>query len=124
VDRVDEGSKISLGYDPTRRIVGVDPDVEAVVRNRRREIDGDAICPDITWTNPAAGTLLIEQLPVLVVAGPQDLMFLISLSTRKQELDARFVKFTPEEWRYDETLRVDLKFGSPFLRDLKQASIT
>jgi ribonuclease HI len=118
IDGVDDGSKIPMFYDPTQRIIEVDPDVEAAVRGQGREIGGEVILRDVTWTGPCGGEKGVRKLPVPVKAVPQDFMFRLSLATKRQELDARFAAISPEKWKREKDIAVDFKHNSLSLRDL------
>jgi hypothetical protein len=106
VDSVENGSRITKVYDPTQRITDIDPDVEELVRGHGREIHGDIIPRDVTWTEPAGDVRLIKGLKIPVRAGPHDLMYRLSLAMKKQELNAQFAMFNPEDWRYARAIAV------------------
>jgi hypothetical protein len=79
-------------YDPAQRVIDVDPDVEAAVRGAGREIGGEIIVRDVTWTGPGGVVKVIRKLPLPVQVRPQDLMFRMSLAIKRRELDARHVQ--------------------------------
>jgi hypothetical protein len=71
VDGIEDGSKITMVYDPTQRVTEVDPDIEALVRGAGREIGGETIIRDITWTGPVGAITVIRKLRLPVQATPQ-----------------------------------------------------
>jgi hypothetical protein len=118
VDGVEDGSRFLLPYDPTQRIAEVDPDVEALVRGHGRDIPGETWPRTITWVGPAGDSKLVKKLLIPEKAGSQDLLFRFALATKRQELDARYVKITPEDWREGEAIRIEFKLERPLLREL------
>jgi hypothetical protein len=109
VESVVDGSIITKVFDPTQRITEVDPDVEAIVRGHNREVPGDVIQRDITWTGPAGNKLIVKKLKVPVKAIPQDLAYRLCLAMKNQELDASFVEITPEDWSYARAIAVTIQ---------------
>jgi hypothetical protein len=100
----------------------VDPDIEAEVRGRGREIPGEVIMRSVAWRGSGGDTEIINELPIQVGAGPQDLMFRLSLATKRQELDARYVTITPEDWRRSEKMAATFTHQRPPLRELREVT--
>jgi hypothetical protein len=121
-DGVEDGSKITMVYDPTRRITDVDPEIEALVRGQGREIPGEVIARHVTRTGPGGDVKIINDLPVPVKAGPQHLLFRMSLATKGQELDARYVTISPEKWGKEIKMAVSFKFECPPLREVREVT--
>jgi hypothetical protein len=111
VDGIEDGSKTEMVY------------VEALLRGHGREIPGETIKRPVMCTGPGVDVKLIRDLPVPVKAGSQTLTFRLSLATKRQELDTRYVSISPEKWRKEERIAVSFKFERPFLRDPREVQL-
>jgi hypothetical protein len=87
-----------------------------------RDIPGEVIVRDVTWTGPAGNIKLVRGLKVPVKAGPQDLAYRPYLAMKKQELDARSVELEPENWRYSTAIKATFVYERPVLGNLIDVS--
>jgi hypothetical protein len=120
VESVVDDSKITKVFDPTQRITEVDPDVEEIVRGHNREIPGDVLERDITWTGPSGAKIIVHKLKIPVKATPQDLVYRMCLAPKKPELDCCFVEIQPEEWSYARAISVTFQYERPELGKLRE----
>jgi ribonuclease HI len=123
VDGIHDGSKAVLVYDPTQRITDVDPDIEAMVRGHGRDIPGETLNGQVTWVGPSGEAKLVKNLLILQRARPQDLLFRLASATKRQELDARYAKIEPENWRDETKIRITFHLERPRLETLRKVEV-
>jgi ribonuclease HI len=122
VESVVDGSKITKVFDPTQRVIDIDPDVEAIVRGPNREVPGEVIERDITWTGPAGNKHFAKKLKIPVRSTAQDLVYGLCLAMKKQELGANFVEITPEDWNTRRVIAVTFQYERADLPSLKKVT--
>jgi hypothetical protein len=122
VESVVDGSKTTKVFDPTQRVTKVDPDVEEIVRGHNREVPGDVIERDVTWTGPAGNKVIVPKLKIPVKATPQDLVYRVCLALKKQELEASFVEIQPGDWSYARAIAISFQYERPELGSLREVN--
>jgi ribonuclease HI len=100
----------------------VDPDIEAELLGKGRQIPGDTFKRTVTWVWPNGLTTLINNLNVPVRATPQDLLIRVCTVLKIPELDQPFTIITPEDWRYARAIRAEFAYERPDLTSMRVVS--